>query len=447
MIKSKEAPPAKTCAASTRAAAYQPQSPQLSIGDDVPLSSMTREMRRLDARHPASPALGVHAEQRVTRSSPECVEDCAARRPSRRHQEPSTRTVHEVAARGVTSGGGALPHVERLQAAFGPEHDLSGVRAHFGDAATDANEQMGAEAYARGEHIAFRRLPGLWLAAHEATHVLQQRARVSLDGGVGTPGDAHERHADAVADRVVAGQPCAGLLDGLGRRAGAGGSAVQMRKITLANGDTIDTEHKTADALKKLANGQSPDVQRDINDAIEAGEYMKSERIEEDEEEKPSKPGPVKKGDDEHEEKPSEPGALALPSYNDTDEDFEQHYETFRGDEFDKEDESKVKKIAPKLFKVAWENVTQKEIAEKLAKLLLKAKKVKKAMKAARRAEKAKKEDAPELLEAAEQMVQKIHNEQYAVNVAIYFKIYKTNGNTKTFDYYMDQITQLLTEE
>jgi hypothetical protein len=35
---------------------------------------------------------------------------------------------------------------------------------------------------------------------------------VNLYGGVGEAGDSYERHADAVADRVVAGQSAADLL-------------------------------------------------------------------------------------------------------------------------------------------------------------------------------------------------------------------------------------------
>lgn len=71
---------------------------------------------------------------------------------------------------------------------------------------------MGARAYAMGNHVAFGIQPDLHTAAHEAAHVVQQRAGVSLSGGVGQAGDAYERHADAVDDRVVAGESAEALL-------------------------------------------------------------------------------------------------------------------------------------------------------------------------------------------------------------------------------------------
>jgi len=47
---------------------------------------------------------------------------------------------------------------------------------------------------------------------HEARTSCQQRAGVQLKGGVGEAGDAYERHADAVADTVVAGGSAEALL-------------------------------------------------------------------------------------------------------------------------------------------------------------------------------------------------------------------------------------------
>ena len=76
--------------------------------------------------------------------------------------------------------------------------------AHVGGAATAANDAMGAEAYATGNHVAFRAAPDLHTAAHEAAHVVQQRAGVALKGGVGEAGDPYEQHADAVADAATA---------------------------------------------------------------------------------------------------------------------------------------------------------------------------------------------------------------------------------------------------
>jgi Domain of unknown function (DUF4157) len=121
-------------------------------------------------------------------------------------------SVHHAAAAGVSGAGGALPHLDRIQEAFGPAHDVTGVRAHVGGEAGEASERMGASAYASGEQVAFRDAPDLHTVAHEAAHVIQQRARVQLADGVGRPGDAYERHADAVADRVVRGESVQHLL-------------------------------------------------------------------------------------------------------------------------------------------------------------------------------------------------------------------------------------------
>jgi Domain of unknown function (DUF4157) len=69
-----------------------------------------------------------------------------------------------------------------------------------------------ARAYATGDQVAFAAQPDLHTAAHEAAHVMQQRGGVQLKGGLGLEGDEHEAHADAVADRVVRGEPAADLL-------------------------------------------------------------------------------------------------------------------------------------------------------------------------------------------------------------------------------------------
>ena len=99
---------------------------------------------------------------------------------------------------------------------------------------------MGAEAYATGDHIVLGRGNDLHTVAHEAAHVVQQRGGVQLKGGVGEAGDAHERHADAVADRVVAGQSAEDLLD----RGGVSTmSAVQCKE---SPGDAKLLEHQAS---------------------------------------------------------------------------------------------------------------------------------------------------------------------------------------------------------
>ena len=144
-----------------------------------------------------------------------------------------TGAVHEAAARGISQGGGSLPFMDRIQASFG-DHDVGSIQAHTGGAAAAASADMGASAYASGEHIAFGGAPDLHTAAHEAAHVVQQRAGVSLSGGVGQAGDSYERQADAVADRVVAGESAADLLGGA---TGSGAGGVQRKVQFLIQDD------------------------------------------------------------------------------------------------------------------------------------------------------------------------------------------------------------------
>jgi len=142
--------------------------------------------------------------------------------------------VHDAAARGTATSASPLPHADPIQRAFG-RHDVSSVQAHTGSDAAASARDMGAQAYASGNHVVLGDRGGdLFTVAHEAAHVVQQRGGVQLRGGVGAEGDVYERHADEVAARVVAGQSAEGLLD---RFAGAGspgatGRATQ-RKINI----------------------------------------------------------------------------------------------------------------------------------------------------------------------------------------------------------------------
>ncbi len=142
---------------------------------------------------------------------------------------PSNEDVHAAAATGIASGGGPLPHADKIQQSFGG-HDISAVQAHTGAAAQSANQAMGAEAYATGNHIAFGSSPDLHTVAHEAAHVVQQQHGVSLSGGVGQSGDAYENHADKVADAVVSGKSAEPILNEMTGGAPAGG-AIQQRSI------------------------------------------------------------------------------------------------------------------------------------------------------------------------------------------------------------------------
>lgn len=108
------------------------------------------------------------------------------------------------------AGGGPLPHHEEIQAAFGP-FSLLGVRAQVGGPAAGAAEAMNADGFTNGAMVGLLDADP-WTAAHEAAHAVQQSGGLSLPGGEGHADDHNERHADAVADRVVRGQSAVDLL-------------------------------------------------------------------------------------------------------------------------------------------------------------------------------------------------------------------------------------------
>ncbi len=170
----------------------------------------------------------------------------------------STDGVHEAAARGIDSPTTGLPHAEAIQASFGA-HDVSHIQAHVGGGAAAACHDMGASAYAAGNHVAFAGAPDLHTAAHEAAHVVQQAQGVNLSGGVGTAGDAYEQAADAVADRVVAGQSAADLLSGDGKWGGpAEGVQRKISVPTVVQAKGGDGSESAASSSPAPAAGVSP---------------------------------------------------------------------------------------------------------------------------------------------------------------------------------------------
>lgn len=155
----------------------------------------------------------------------------------------SPEATHATAAEGVRGAGQPLPFLDRIQASFGA-HDVGDVRAHVGGGAAAASEAIGARAYATGRDVAFAGAPDLHTAAHEAAHVVQQRSTVQLKGGIGEAGDAYERHADEVADRVVQGAPAGDLLDQMAPpgSGAAGGPAGGVQRLQFA----LDGDLRTA---------------------------------------------------------------------------------------------------------------------------------------------------------------------------------------------------------
>ncbi|HUQ04362.1 MAG TPA: DUF4157 domain-containing protein [Kofleriaceae bacterium] len=174
----------------------------------------------------------------------------AVQRKAAAHDDPFGLHVQDEAARGVAGSGGALPHADVIQRSFG-RHDIGGIQSHSDDQARASSQAIGAEAYATGHHVAFAGAPDLHTAAHEAAHVVQQRAGVHLKGGVGAVGDAYEQHADAVADAVVAGRSAEALLDqtpGGATSAGATSAVQRTPKIS----ETTDTGNQYTQELDVL---------------------------------------------------------------------------------------------------------------------------------------------------------------------------------------------------
>lgn len=155
--------------------------------------------------------------------------------------------VHAAAARGVATSSSALPYADTIQRAFG-RHDISSVQAHTGREAAESARDMGADAYATGDHVVLGKGNDLATVAHEAAHVVQQRGGVQLKGGVGEAGDAYERNADEVADRVVQGKSAEDLLDryaGGGASSGSAGAGAGLTQCKLSVADTDETSVDT----------------------------------------------------------------------------------------------------------------------------------------------------------------------------------------------------------
>jgi hypothetical protein len=121
-----------------------------------------------------------------------------------------------------------MPFRKKIQRSFG-RHSIAHLRAHQGGTAALHAAALGGDAFAFNRHIVFGATPDLRLAAHEAAHGVLQQHGAAPPGGIGREGDAHERIADAVAERVVAGNSAQPLLDRVGFVAPPI-SAIQMGK-------------------------------------------------------------------------------------------------------------------------------------------------------------------------------------------------------------------------
>ncbi len=151
-----------------------------------------------------------------------------------------THAIHATAESGTRTARDAMPHAEAIQRSFG-HHSVGEIRAQIGGAAVEATHALGAVAYAFGNKIAFGRAPDLHTTAHEAAHVIQQRAGVNLPAGMGKSGDRYEQHADAVASLVAQGQSAELLLD---LASGSGSTAPAVQRLAFVNETRITKNEK-----------------------------------------------------------------------------------------------------------------------------------------------------------------------------------------------------------
>ncbi|HEX2569225.1 MAG TPA: DUF4157 domain-containing protein [Polyangia bacterium] len=165
---------------------------------------------------------------------PRAIPDSASAQLQQKADGASARSeadpIHEAAAHGTSGPSGPLPYIDPIQKAFG-RHDVQHIQAHTDGRAAAGSRAMGAEAFTVGEHVAFAGAPSLHTAAHEAAHVVQQRAGVQLKGGVGEVGDRYEQHADRVADRVAQGQSAEPLLDEYAGASATAGHTLQRKLV------------------------------------------------------------------------------------------------------------------------------------------------------------------------------------------------------------------------
>jgi outer membrane protein OmpA-like peptidoglycan-associated protein len=155
--------------------------------------------------------------------------------PVRRLGNQEMQQLLATASPGATN---SLPYREAIERSFGPGHDLSNVRCETGDAAALKNALLGSSAYTHGEQISFRGQPTLDEAAHEATHVVQQRQGASPPGGLSQRSDTWEQHADNVAARVTHGEPASDLVGAPAPPVTSARPPVQRRLI--AHGSDVD---------------------------------------------------------------------------------------------------------------------------------------------------------------------------------------------------------------
>ena len=144
---------------------------------------------------------------------------------------PSPKQIHSSADRAMSGPASRFPHFDSIQKSFG-RHSIGHLRAYTGPQAQTENKRNRSLGMTKGFNSAFRsNSPDPHTSAHEAAHgLIYGISKVNLPGNVGSAGDAHEKMADRIADRVVSGRSAESLIDQVAHGPKARKSGVPNRK-------------------------------------------------------------------------------------------------------------------------------------------------------------------------------------------------------------------------
>jgi hypothetical protein len=152
-------------------------------------------------------------------------------------QERLTSAVPSIVYEVIRSPGHPLDPATRAFMEPRCGHSFGEVRVHNDTRAAESARAVNAVAYTVGRDVVFgagqfapHSREGRKLIAHELAHVVQQRSGMQLPDHVGKVGDRYEQRADAVAARVVAGEP---VKDLFGRTSSGGFKVTDMPRPTL----------------------------------------------------------------------------------------------------------------------------------------------------------------------------------------------------------------------
>jgi hypothetical protein len=159
----------------------------------------------------------------------------------------------DVAAQGFSGSAQEVPHRAEMEKSFGV--GFGHVKAYTDAPAKKANEQLGSNAYAMNDSVAFGTAnPSKELVAHELTHVMQhtgsgpaRKPTGGNDGGIDVEG---EGEAEAVEAAVGQGKPASSVWGGAGNAEGEG-KAAGVGPARKAKGPALDSKYSTGMTFNK----------------------------------------------------------------------------------------------------------------------------------------------------------------------------------------------------